>query len=410
MKPTFLIIAALVLGVGVGIGMTVSQLTSAPPSAVPGEPGNKVLAPVSNPGAPTFDPDAKLEIDHTTFNFGAMEKGEKRSHVFTFRSVGAKPVVLVRGETTCKCTLSSFGDNDQTRAEIAPGESLDVTLTWEAKDDANPSFRQTAVIFSNDQAKDRLVLAIEGNIEASLTALPSTLLLGELTPGESKTVESFLVTKRTDDLAVKEHSFAVPETAPFFDVSIEPASATERGSLSARSALRVRLTVKPGLPAGTIQQALLLNTNLDGVPPATITVNGSVQGNMKVSGRGYVPHRTNSGIIDLGFIPKGQGAERKLRVLLRGPDRDKIQLQVGSKRPESLQVTFGEPRPLNDAVTEVPVTIALPKDTPPMQYLGREGSGETAMTSEEKSALVVIETGHPEYGEHRVMIRLTVGQ
>lgn len=410
MKPSFLVIAGLVLGVGVGIGMTVSQLTTAPPSAVPGGPGTKILAPVTNPGAPTFDPDAKLELDGASHNFGAMEKGEKRSHVFKFRSVGTKPLVLVRGETTCKCTLSSFGDgDDKTRAEIPPGESLDVTLSWEAKDDANPVFRQTAVIFSNDKQRDRLVLAIEGKVESSLTALPSTLLAGELSPGESKTMECFVFTNRTDELTVTGTQWMAPETAQFFDVVVEPASPADLATLTARGAVRVRVTVKAGLPAGSIQQGLMLNTNLSGVPPLPIGIAGSVQGNMKVGGTSFRSYRSNSGVVDFGFIQKGQGAERTFRVLLRGPDRDKVQLKVGAQRPEILQVKFGEPRPLNDLVTEVPMTIVVPPDAPPMQYTGREGSGETYLISEEKSALVVIESGHPEFGEHRLLLRLTVG-
>lgn len=412
MKPSFLVIAGLVLGIGVGIGMTISQLSGSSSGIAPVAPTERIIR---DDGAvimpPPFDAEAKLELDHATYNFGAMEKGEKNSHVFTFRSVGTKPLVLVRGETTCKCTLSSFGDDGQRQATIEPGESLDVTLSWEAKDNANPSFRQTAVIFSNDKSRDRLVLTIEGKIEQSIVAIPSSLQAGELTQGETKTIEGFIISNRTDNLTVVEHRWLSADNASLFDVSFEPLSAVERDAMQARSAVRLRVTVKPGLPAGSIQQALEVKTNLEGTPPINVHVLGSVQGNMKLNGRGYRSFGTNSGIVDWGHIKKGEGAELKFRILLRGPERDKIKLRTGTVRPESLQVTFGEPRPLNESVTEVPLTITLPKDAPVMQFSGLDGSigGETQMPREDKSALVVVESDHAEYGQHRLMLRLTVG-
>lgn len=411
MKPSFLVIAGLVLGLGVGIGLALNQLSGSTPSVlVPA----KVRFPEVNPNAPTFlpedGPQPKLELDHTTHNFGAMEKGEKRSHVFVFKNVGQHPLTLVKGETTCKCTLSSLGDGDGTRVDVEPGGQLDIKLDWEAKDDSNANFRQTAVIFTNDRDRDRVVLTIEGRIESSINIVPAAMQAGELSRGETKVVETRLMTNRTDDLQITSHKWLAPDTADFFSVEIIPAPPEQRQQLGARSLVLVKVTIKPGHPTGELAQGLELTTNLEGVPPQSVPILGSVLGNMSVVGGNYMKLGSNRGVINLGSVAKGEGVQRTLKLLLRGPARGEVKPRVATVRPEALQVTLGEPRALNENVSEIPVTIAIPKDAPTMRYSGKEGSGETARYSEENSALVVIDSDHPDYGQQKLLIQCAVGR
>ena len=61
-------------------------------------------------------------VDETDYDFGRMEVGEEQSHVFTIRNEGEAPLVIVKGPTTCQCTIS-----DVETGTKAPGESAKVT-------------------------------------------------------------------------------------------------------------------------------------------------------------------------------------------------------------------------------------------------------------------------------------------
>src|SRR5271154_3658165 len=62
-------------------------------------------------------PKAVVEVE---FDFGRMEVGEKRSHVFTIRNEGEATLKIENEGPTCQCTVSDM-QKGETR-EIAPGK------------------------------------------------------------------------------------------------------------------------------------------------------------------------------------------------------------------------------------------------------------------------------------------------
>ena len=71
-------------------------------------------------------------------------------------SVQAGDLLLKKGETTCKCTISKVGDG-----EIPPGGEAHVELIWKAVA-VNAEFRQTATITTNDPKLRSLELDMVG--------------------------------------------------------------------------------------------------------------------------------------------------------------------------------------------------------------------------------------------------------
>ena len=84
-------------------------------------------APAKDPRMPVLAPQGSLqpyaEADKEHFEYGVMERGSKLNHVFTIRNAGQAPLSLVKGHTTCRCTLSGLN-----KSELAPGESAEVRI------------------------------------------------------------------------------------------------------------------------------------------------------------------------------------------------------------------------------------------------------------------------------------------
>ncbi len=158
----------------------------------------------------------KLIVDAAHFYFGRMERKATGHHTFVLKNMGDYPLVLRKGKTTCKCTLSDMAD-----CELLPGASKNVTLEWNAKTH-DTIFRQEATIFTNDPRRRTVTLTIEGLIVDSLVVNPPEIVFTNLTPDEESTAKTRAFTSLSDELQIVGHSFENAETAKFFEVQSTP--------------------------------------------------------------------------------------------------------------------------------------------------------------------------------------------
>lgn len=414
MKVWLFAALAVVVGLGVGVGMTISRVGGIRDDAdlvVPAKVafGSEVRAPEL---PPEEGPQPKFVLDDATHDFGSLEVGQTGSHAFVIRNEGEYPLVLRRGETTCKCTMSKLGDGEDglEEAKVAPGGQIDVTLSWEIKPNSEANFRQTAVIFSNDRDRWRVVLTIEGRVEASVFALPPMLSVNDMLPGEDTHLEFTLGTKRTEDLQIVNYRWLNDKQAEYFELQHEPTppnSGATGGALSYRGGVLGKVTVKHGLPPGPVQQTLELETNLADVPPTKIPIGGSISGHMSIRGSGYRTINARRGMLSLGIIERGQPLSRELKLSLRGPRRGEVRPKIVEVRPSALQITLGEPIP-RDAIVEILLRVEIPADSPPLRYTGGHDASGSYLV--EKYAEFVVDGGGEEYGQLQVLVQVALGE
>ena len=48
---------------------------------------------------------AQMEFDESIHNFGDLNQGEKRTHIFKFKNIGTNPLIIDNVLTTCGCTV-----------------------------------------------------------------------------------------------------------------------------------------------------------------------------------------------------------------------------------------------------------------------------------------------------------------
>ena len=225
-------------------------------------------------------------VGSTEYDFGTMERRGIRSHTFVVRNDGTEPLTLIKGETTCKCTLSSLA-----AGEILPGKSVEVKLEWTAKE-VGPSlqFYQSADIISNDPNNRLIQLVVKGNIIQSVMPKPERLTMNGLSSGEGVTVKGKVFSyKQTEEpLEILEVEFLEEAPEGIFEISFKPLSEEQvKQELKAYSGQEMTVKLNPGLSPGTFEFPVRLTTNLPDAPKVDIFLNGSVDPDISIFGKGF---------------------------------------------------------------------------------------------------------------------------
>jgi hypothetical protein len=355
------------------------------------------IDPASDPRRPVLAPanaaQPKAVVDATRFDFGRMERGTKRDHVFQITNQGQAQLKLALGDTSCRCTLSGLD-----KKELEPGQSADVRLEWKA-DSLRADFRQTATIFTSDPELSEVRFEIVGQIVESIAVRPEGLYFEKIAT-ETRTYEVRVVSGVFDQFDISGFHCEKAESASSFDVTWRPLTPEELAdqslaSLSPRCGQLVKITVKPGLPVGAVHQKILLTTGLAEFPIVTVPIGGQVNSDITIVGPDWNERR---GILRFGAVSTQKGASRKLTLLIRGPHRQQSTVQVERTDPPELQVTVGAP--VDGAqVRQIPLTIDVPAGARPLSRLGQGhgGYGE-----------IILNSTHPDAPQLKVLVEFAI--
>ncbi len=382
------VLLAILCGLGIGLGGTIIELGPSPAGDVSTKFSIDNIAAVAAAQGP------RVVVDADKFDFGTMERDTTSSHTFTLRNEGQTPLLLKKGEASCRCTSFELG-----KTALAPGESTTIAVTWEATVNEG-SFRQSAPVETNDPARPIVTFTIEGKVLFSHRLMPEELVFSSLSVNDSSTAELRIYGYRGEDIAVLSHEFVEADTADKFAVDIKPLPVEElREDADAKSGLLVQVTAKSGLPLGPIRQKIRLRLNLTGEPTVEVPIGGNVISDVQLVGRGW---EAESGMLSLGSVSQREGAKAALFLQARGPHRDDLKPSVKEVFPESLQVSLGEPQLLaGGQLVRVPLTIAVPAGMRPALHLGNQQG---------KLGHVLIDTGHPEAKTMKLWVRFAVGE
>jgi hypothetical protein len=388
MRTTLLALLAVLLGVALGAGTAVWRIRLAPWDSRRDE-----SAPSTSAAAPAVkEPQPKVVVDATEYSFGTLDVASSGSHDFVFANEGDGPLVLSVGKTSCRCTTSKLD-----RQRVPPGGSTKVTLTWKAADNIGP-YTQTASILTNDPVRPQVTLAITGQITARARFVPTNLVFTRLTAGESATGQARLFCYLEKPLKIVGHAWSDAATAPLLEAAWQPLSAAElKDEPLARSGWLVKVTLKPGLPQGLLAQRLVLRTDLPALPEMTLPVEALIGSEIAIVGQGWNPE---TGVLDLGEVSRQTGLQRRLMLVVRGPLRKQVAFKPVTVVPAVLKVSLGQRSEINQGtVAQVPLTIDIPKGSPPANHLGSEQGqfGE-----------IVLETTHPKVPKLRILVRFAI--
>jgi len=110
-------------------------------------------------------PTTVMAFAETTFDFGAVDEGEVVSHTYTFTNSGDEPLVLSNAKGSCGCTVPSWP-----REPIAPGQSADVTVTFNSKNKKGKRNQKVTITANTNPPQTFIYLTGEVNPGAGAAA------------------------------------------------------------------------------------------------------------------------------------------------------------------------------------------------------------------------------------------------
>ncbi len=109
---------------------------------------------------------AKFEFKdkNDTYDFGTVKEGEKVVHVFEFKNAGDQPLMILKVEAGCGCTVPEWP-----KTPVMPGKSSSIKVTFNTAGKAGPAYKDVT-IKSNavlaDKSKERYTLILKGSVTA----------------------------------------------------------------------------------------------------------------------------------------------------------------------------------------------------------------------------------------------------
>ncbi|MBN2291692.1 MAG: DUF1573 domain-containing protein [Pirellulales bacterium] len=321
----------------------------------------------------------KAVVDNEVFNFGTMDKSGRSSHDFVISNEGQAPLILIKGKTTCKCTMAKLD-----KESVMPGESTKINIEWTAREYSGP-FEQVATIQTNDPRRPEIELKIKGMTTTMMQFLPDELVLGRVSAGHPASGKVRLLAHTKEPVEILGFECAELETAKYFEVGLTPLTAKElKGETNVKNGYSIDVALKPGLPQGAFQQTIRFKTSLATAKMVELPVKGLVGSDISILGRGW---NKDKGLLTLGLVDGAKGAQRTLRLVARGLHRKGLELKIAEVWPkDSLVAKLGKTTDINSGTASLtPLEIEIPKGSRPANhYASKQG----------RPGRIVLETNH----------------
>jgi len=324
-------------------------------------------------------PYPKAVVGEDMHEFGSMEVGTKRSHEFKIFNDGDAPLVLAKGRTTCKCTLSEMENGN-----VAPGRSVVVTIEWEPLS-VDEMFSQEAEILTNDPDNPSIRFAIRGKVHKMLQYYPPEgILLGDVNEDRPTESEIRLYSSVSDSFEITNIKGSIPQLSAVPHV-ITDGSIQEHG---AKKGYLLKVTLAPGIPIGPFRGTLDIETDARDGESIEILVEGNRTGPLKLLARHGAIWSARSRTLSLGRFNADVGRKVTCDVFVScGPTID-FALSDIEVSPQFIQVELKQDNKFKSPSRQrFELIVDIPAGSP------------TTVHSAANPAVIRAKTNHPDMPE-----------
>lgn len=122
---------------------------------------------VSEEQVPT-GPTTSIAFEHTDFDFGTIDDGEKVRHTYKFKNTGNEPLIISSAKGSCGCTVPKWSSDP-----IPPGGSGEIDVEFDSKGKPGKQTKRVTVTANTVPAQTFLNITGTVNKDPNAPATPT---------------------------------------------------------------------------------------------------------------------------------------------------------------------------------------------------------------------------------------------
>lgn len=234
-----------------------------------------------------------LEWSSMEHHFGNIPDTAPVTHVFKFTNKTDKRVTIQSATGSCGCTVPELK-----KKVFEPGESGDMTVTFNPQHRKGPQPKQITVIYAEPANTPNTMLKIDSNVQPLLIIDPMKTYLMDVDSKIGKATE-LTVSGRKADFKV----LSVESRNPNVTVTVGEKREVPIDGQNFQQ-YPISVVVKPGAPIGELQSELIIRTNEETSPTQNYVFVADVVGELKatptkLSLRAYTPNIPFANVVTL---------------------------------------------------------------------------------------------------------------
>jgi hypothetical protein len=312
-------------------------------------------------------PFPKARTGERVYEFGSMGVNEEKKHKFHIENRGQGALLIAKGPTNCKCTISNIS-----QSTIAPGGSADVEMSWTPRETTS-TFAKTATIWTNDPDLSDIEFKIFGKVVQQFIVVPER----NWHAGHVTDVQDGLVLGRIcSAMDPKFKILSVESPDPNVKVVYRPLTAKERMHEGYKAGYQFTVTVTKDIPPGHVRRELKIHTTLEGNKTIDVEVTAVRSGPIL-----FLPPRGNSrafwnaekSLVNMGRFPHDVGSKVILPALVYGSN-EKFQILGVDKDADVVHVTSEPNKEIGGGEQQgVNFIFEIPPGSPPITRITPNG-------------------------------------
>ena len=311
------------------------------------------------------------------YQFGHMGINETRQHHFRIENKGEAPLVIVKGPTECKCTISSL-----TTHEVPPGASAEVEVSW-TPPEADATFEKSAIVWTNDPQLSEIRFRISGKVGRPLAVSPTNWNAGTVAENDGGKVVGILVS----DIDAGFKILSVEPSDRNVRLSYKPMSASALHRIRMLAGYEFTVSLDKRIPIGTFRGRVKILTTLEPTTPLEVELTAVRPGPIRflpaVPLVGYARWNAEKTVLNLGRFRHEVGCKTALPAFVYDMP-GKFQM-LGAKSSDDFVKVSLEPNPASGQGQQqgIRFVFEVPPGSPPVNYFTQ------------KPVHITVQTNHP---------------
>jgi hypothetical protein len=309
------------------------------------------------------------------YTFPHMQPGETQQHRFRIENKGPAPLLIAKGPTECKCTISKL-----TTREVPPGGFAEIEIVW-TPHEADPTFEKSAVIWSNDPELSEIRFRIAGKVGRTVAVSPTSWHAGIVAEDHDGKAEGIVVSEVDRDFKI----LSVEPADGNVRVSYKPMTPSALKRVGMLGGYEFTTNVGKGIALGNFRSRLKILTTLEPKQPIEVELTAVRPGPIRflsvVPIVGQARWNAEKSVLNLGRFRHEVGSKIELPALVSEMPGQFRVLDV--KSSDSFVKVSVEPKPASGTGEQqrVRFVFEVPPGSPPVNYFTHRPAHITVATN-----------------------------